>query len=73
MCLRNVSNISEISNSDISPAKARRTPSSDKYYFFVLAAFASLREIFRFFGCGLAAPRFFVVDVGLMRLGGKEL
>jgi hypothetical protein len=36
-----------MSDSDIPPAKARRTPSSDKYFFFFFAAFASLREIFR--------------------------
>jgi hypothetical protein len=47
--LRKSSDISNISDSDISPAKARSTPSSDKYYFSFFAAFASLREISRFF------------------------
>jgi hypothetical protein len=38
------SNIRNISDSDISPAKAPRTLSSDKYFLFF---FASLREIIR--------------------------
>jgi hypothetical protein len=49
------SNIRNISDSDISPAKAPRTLSSDKYFLFFFAApstalrtcFASLREIIR--------------------------
>jgi hypothetical protein len=41
------SKIRNISDSDIPPAKAPRTPSSDKYFFFFFAAVASLREIIR--------------------------
>jgi hypothetical protein len=41
------SNIRNISDSDISPAKAPRTLSSDKYFLFFFVAFASLREIIR--------------------------
>jgi hypothetical protein len=49
------SNVRKISDSDISPAKhvlsnvegAPRALSSDKYFFFFFAAFASLREIIR--------------------------
>src|SRR5262249_7072637 len=41
------SKIRNISDSDIPPAKAPRTLSSDKYFFFFFAAFASLREIIR--------------------------
>src|SRR5262245_15309138 len=40
------SKIRNISDSDIPPAKVPRTLSSDKY-FFLFAAFASLREIIR--------------------------
>jgi hypothetical protein len=40
------SKIRNISDSDIPPAKAPRTLSSDKY-FFLFAAFASLREVIR--------------------------
>jgi hypothetical protein len=56
--LAQTSDTLNISDSDIPPAKhvlslaegARRAPSSDeKYCFFFFAAFASLREIFRFF------------------------
>ena len=55
----NLVTIQKISYSEIPPAKPRRVPSSD-YYFF--AAFASLRlgsghalrEIFRIFGCGFS-------------------
>jgi hypothetical protein len=41
------SKIRNISDSDIPPAKAPRTLSSDEYFFFFFAAFASLREIIR--------------------------
>src|SRR5215470_8881829 len=41
------SKIRNISDSDIPPAKAPRTLSSDQYFFFFFAAFASLREIIR--------------------------
>jgi hypothetical protein len=41
------SRIRNISDSDIPPAKAPRTLSSDKYFLFFFAAFASLREIIR--------------------------
>jgi ABC-type nitrate/sulfonate/bicarbonate transport system substrate-binding protein len=41
------SNVRNISDSGISPAKAPRTLSSDKYFLFFFAAFASLREIIR--------------------------
>jgi multidrug efflux system outer membrane protein len=41
------SNVRSISDSEISPAKAPRTLSSDKYFPFFFAACASLREIIR--------------------------
>jgi hypothetical protein len=39
--------IRNISDSDIFPAKAPRTLSSDKFFFFFFAPFAALREIIR--------------------------
>jgi hypothetical protein len=33
-----------MSDSDMAPAKAQRTPSSDKYFFFFFAPFAFLRR-----------------------------
>jgi hypothetical protein len=46
-CSRKFSKVRNISDSDILPAKAPRRLSSDKYFFFFFAAFASLREIIR--------------------------
>jgi hypothetical protein len=74
--LRKLSDTLNISDSDILPAKhsssvegAPSTPSSEKYFCFFFAAFASLRfhsghasrEIFRDFGAGSAALGRFVV------------
>jgi hypothetical protein len=55
------SNIRNISDSEISPAKAPRTLSSDKYFFFFFAAFASLREIIR--DSVAASPRWVLCDL----------
>jgi hypothetical protein len=55
------SNVRNISDSDISPAKAPRTLSSDKYFFFFFAAFASLREIIR--DSVAASPRWALRDL----------
>ena len=67
------SKIRNISDSDIPPAEAPRTLSSDKYVVFFFAAFASLRRRWACFAGEIlillvsASPRAFVAFVHIVR------